>query len=67
MMSAPLLEHLFELLLLGIIQHSLDLGFAVLHDLMSLGTPIRGASELSERKLCICCWRASRMGLICAT
>jgi hypothetical protein len=28
-MSAPLLQHLFELLLLGIVQHCFDLGFAI--------------------------------------
>src|SRR3954468_10941337 len=39
-MSAALLHHFFELLLLGVIQHSFDLVLAVLHDCMRLGPAV---------------------------
>jgi hypothetical protein len=40
--SPALLEHLFELLLLGIVEQSLDPGFAVLHDALRFGMAILG-------------------------
>ena len=39
-MSAALLQHLFELLLLRVVQNRLDPGVAVLHDFVRLGAAI---------------------------
>src|SRR5579862_2764482 len=39
-MVPPLLQHGFKLLLLGVVQHRLDLGFTVFHNLVGLGAAI---------------------------
>jgi hypothetical protein len=43
--SPALLEHLFELLLLGIVEQSLDPRFAVLHDALRFGMAILGGER----------------------